>query len=298
MPAVRVKPAVTTIDPTELEALRTYVVRLAYRMLGSAADAEDVAQEAFVRWSRADDCDTVRMPRAWLTRTATRLCLDRIRATQRAREEYVGPNLPEPYLEASPDPLELDESLSLALLATIQRLRPAERAVFLLHDVFGHPFEEVADALDLRADHCRQLAVRAREHLQVERIRSDATPEVVHQLTEAFFAAIEEGATDRLRTVLAEGVVLRADGGGKVPAVPVPLEGVEAVTRFLDRVLAKPRPSPVQHRRRVWFNGAPGVVVTDAAGAPQTAFWFSVHAGRIQAIYAQRNPDKLAALRG
>ena len=158
----------------DLDADHAHVMRLAYRMLGSVVDAEDVAQECFLRLERADP-GALRSRRAWLSKTASRLCIDRLRARARRREEYVGIDLPEPFVDGEPG--ERDDTLSYALLATLQRLAATERAVFLLHDVFDHPFDEVAAMLDLRTDHCRQLAVRARKSLQLDAVRSDARPE-------------------------------------------------------------------------------------------------------------------------
>ena len=185
----------------------------------------------------------------------------------------------------------------MALLATVQRLGPTERAVFLLRDVFGYGFDEVAEILDLRVDNCRQIAVRARRHLRVDAVRGEASRESVERVTAAFFDAIQSGDVAALARTLSEDVVLRSDGGGKVPAALRPIAGVDDVVDFLVAVLVEPRPSPVRHRRRVWFNGGPGVLVTDAEGEPVTAFQLDVAGGRVRGIYAQRNPDKLAAFR-
>jgi RNA polymerase sigma-70 factor, ECF subfamily len=277
-------------DQAELRADRAHVVRLAYRMLGSVSDAEDVAQECFVRLESTSPAE-LRSRRAWLTTAASRLCIDRLRARERRREEYVGVDLPEPFLDE--ELREWDDSLSLALLATVQRLNATERAVFLLHDVFDHPFDEVGAMLELRTDHCRQLAVRARKHLQLGAVRTDASPSEVERLTEAFFRAIEEGEMSELRDLLGEDVELRSDGGGRVAAALLPIYGRDRVLRFLQGVLTKWPPSPGESRRATWFNGAPGVLVCDADGAPITAFQFLVVGGRILGIYAQRNPDKL-----
>ncbi|MCR9245121.1 MAG: RNA polymerase sigma factor SigJ [bacterium] len=276
----------TEVDRFESE--RQFLSRLAYRLLGSVADAEDVVQEAFLRWRSADRAD-VADPRAWLTRACTRLCLDRIRATKRQREQYVGEWLPEPLIEDGTH--ELDETLSMALLRTVERLPATERASFLLHDVFGYEFTEVAAILDLQPANCRQLAARARRNLRTgRRRRVDAT--TVRRLSEAFFAAIGDGDLDRLHGVLAEDVVLYSDGGGKVPAARIPVVGVGKVANFFVAVFAR---EPDSDFDEVWFNGAPGIVVRQA-GRPVSAFQFDVVDGRIAGIYVQRNPDKLGVL--
>ncbi len=283
------------LQDSELHDDHAYLVKLAYRMLGSVSDAEEVAQEAFTRWysAGAPEVDSLR---AWLTRTATRLCLDRLKSSARKREQYIGDELPEPLLLDPGRQSEIDDTLSMALLAAIQRLTPSERAVFLLHDVFDYRFDEVAQVLELRPEHCRQLAVRARRSLRLDRVRSDPDPEAVDRLTHAFFHAIESGEVQQLEDLLSADVVFRSDGGGEVPATPKPIHGREAVIHFLERVLMRTEPSPVLHRRRVWFNGSPGTVLTDADGRPLTAIQFQIQDGRICGLFAQRNPRKLAGL--
>lgn len=279
----------------EFERERRYLSRLAYRLLGSVADAEDAVQETFLRWRRSDE--EVTEPRAWLTRTCTRLCIDRIRASERRREEYVGEWLPEPLVEdAGP---ELDETLSMALLRTVERLPATERASFLLHDVFGYEFTEVGEILGLQPANCRQLAVRARQHLRDGPRRSapgsasgGSNEATVRRLGEAFFAAIGDGDLERLQGVLAADVVLYSDGGGKVAAARVPVVGAPKVAAFFVSVFAR---EPESELDAIWFNGAPGVVVRQA-GRPVSAFQFEVAAGRIVGIYVQRNPDKLGTL--
>lgn len=279
-------------DVEEFEGERAYLEQLAYRLLGSVADAEDAVQETFLRW-RGAGLPKLDSPRAWFTRTCTRLCLDRLKSAQRTREEYPGEWFPEPWLGGqAEDRSELDESLSLALLSTIQRLKPAERAAFLLHDVFGYAFGEVAEILQLQVSHCRQLAVRARGHLDRGAVRSDADPETVERLNRAFFGAIESGDLNGLREVLCADVVFRSDGGGKAPAALRPVEGAEKVLRLLKGIFLK-APTPTQVSLRwPWFNGAPGVLVLEGE-RPVTAFQFQVRGERIAAIFAHRNPDKL-----
>ncbi|MCB1034219.1 MAG: RNA polymerase sigma factor SigJ [Acidobacteria bacterium] len=279
----------TTAEDFQRE--RPYLVRLAYRMLGSVADAEDVVQQSFLRWLSAG-CPALDSPRAWFTRTCVRLCLDRLKSARHEREQYVGEWLPEPILDREERGPEVDETLSMALLLTIQRLRPAERAAFLLHDVFDYEFKEVAEILDLEPAYCRQLAVRARRHLEGEAVRSEEDAETVHRLSKTFFEALASGDLGALQSLLAEGVVLRADGGGRVAAARRPLFGRPKVLRFLEGVFVKPRPRPRLELRASWFNGAPGFLVCDD-GRPVSAFHFRILDGLIQDIFIQRNPEKL-----
>ncbi len=275
------------------DAHRAYLHRLAYRLLGSVADAEDAVQETFIRF-QASGGSEIHAPRAWLARTCTRLCLDQLKSAHRTRVAYVGEWLPEPLIEADGDKERVDESLSIALLVAIERLRPTERAVFLLHDVFDHTFEEVAAILDLEPANCRQIASRARKALGEPRVRAKVAAEDVSRITGAFFAAIDSGDVAALTSMLAEGVVLRADGGGKASAAPRPLHGPD-VGAFLEAVFI--RACQVFERREVWFNGAPGVVLV-ADGKPVAAFHFEIAEGRIRGIFVQRNPDKLRGFEG
>lgn len=270
---------------------RSYLERLAYRILGSLADAEDVVQETFLRWETSDKPELV-SERAWLTRTCTRLCLDVLKSAHRKRVSYVGEWLPEPLVGDVGAKERIDESLSFALLTSIERLRPTERAVFLLHDVFDHPFEEVAEILDLEAANCRQIATRARKALGETRVRSQTPAEEISRIADAFFAALDSGDVSALTQVLASDVVMHTDSGGKVRALLEPLAGAADVAAFFDAVFI--RTGAVFDRRVVWFNGAPGMVLSKD-GALVSAFQFDVVDGRIQGIFVHRNPDKLAA---
>ena len=277
---------------TDFERHRRFLTRLAYRLLGSVSDAEDIAQETFVRWNAAG-CPVLRTPRAWFTRTCTRLALDRLKSAQRQREQYVGEWLPEPLLaDEREDRSELDDTLSMALLMTVQRLRPTERAAFLLHDVFAYEFTEVAEILDLEPAHCRQLAARARKRLHERRPQPRADEATVRRLSAAFFSAIESGDLQGLHAVLAEDVALHTDGGGKVSATRRPITGVTAVARFFHRIFRATADDA--EVREAWFNGAPGALVHER-GQLVSAFQFHVENARIAGIYVQRNPDKLQA---
>ncbi|MBX2850181.1 MAG: sigma-70 family RNA polymerase sigma factor, partial [Phycisphaeraceae bacterium] len=241
---------------TPLSEDQAYIRGLAYRMLGSVSDAEEVAQEAVVRWLSAGRPE-VRSMRAWLTKAATRICLDRLKSAARRREHYVGDNLPEPLVTSdAAERAEVDETLSMALLVTLQRMRASERAVFLLHDIFGYRFHEVGDIIGLGPEHCRQLAVRARRSLRTEGVRDGATPEQIGRLSAAFFDAVRLGDERGLCEVLSEDVVFRSDGGGKVAASPRPIRGRDRVVGFLLQVVRGPDGTQASRREILWLNGA------------------------------------------
>ncbi len=279
----------------DFEQHRTYLTQLAYRMLGTVAEAEDIVQEAYLKW-HASGQPELRNVRAWFTRVCTRLCLDRLKSSQRTRENYTGEWLPEPLQPRSDGGREeLDETLSMALLATMQKLKPAERAAFLLHDVFDYEFPDVAEILELQPAHCRQLASRARQHLRSGPVRYSTDKESVERVTQAFFEALASGDLKTLRTVLSEDVVLQTDGGGKVSAARHPIHGLEKVLRFFDRIFISARnPAPVDPKH-TWFNGAPSTLLMDA-GQVVSAFQLQVTDDQIQSIHVQRNPDKLDRL--
>ncbi len=274
------------------EEHREHLVMLGYRMLGTVAEAEDIAQETYLRWSQAGEPE-LQSPRAWLTRTCTHLCIDQIKAARRDRETYVGEWLPEPIMKSGDDD-EVDDSLSMALLVAIQCLKPTERAAFLLHDVFGYDFNEVGSILGRESASCRQLAVRARKRL-AERETSPAAPketdpQTISRVTDAFFEAVRSGELDGIRAILTEDAVLHSDGGGKVAAVIRPVEGGDAVARFLEGIFRKRR--HLLDTEDLWINGAPGKLLRDG-DEPATVFQIEVTGGLVSAIYAQRNPDKL-----
>jgi RNA polymerase sigma-70 factor (ECF subfamily) len=276
----------------DFERERPFLVQLAYRMLGSVQDAEDVVQETWVRWQQQGR-PPLATPRAWFTRVCSHLCIDRLRAAERSGERYFGEWLPEPWVDPAPR-RELDDTLSQALLRTLHRLSPAERAVFLLHDVFGYEFTEVGAMLELDAANCRQLAVRARQHLDAAPRRPQRAPDV-ERLGAAFFGALRDGDLDGLRQVLRDDVVLTSDGGGRATAVHYPLVGAERVLRFFDRVFVRTGGSAMVVVEPAWWNGAPGFLLRDASGVVTAAYQFELADGRIAAILVQRNPDKLRA---
>jgi RNA polymerase sigma-70 factor (ECF subfamily) len=297
--------ASATPDPAaSFEQYRRRLLGLAYRMLGSMSDAEDAVQETYLRW-HATDRNNVRDPRAFLMTTATRICLDLLTSARVRREEYAGPWLPEPVVDTAalaPDSAtELAEDVSIALLLTLDRLSPLERAAFLLHDVFDLSFSEVATALDRGEAACRQLAARARAHVRQVRPRGAATPlrsgeiDARHaELMSAFVRATGSGDLNALKHLLANDVRVITDGGGKVAAALNVLDGADRVARFLIGATRKGWREDFTLRFAT-INGLPGVVVDAPEGPVQTAA-FEIEGGVIRALYVVRNPDKLRHL--
>jgi RNA polymerase sigma-70 factor, ECF subfamily len=273
------------------DPLRPRLVRIAYRMLGSVADAEDIVQEAFIRWLNSDRA-AVKTPEAYLRRVVTRLCLDQLKSARQRRETYIGPWLPEPMVEAEEE--EADD-ITLPLMVALERLSPLERAAFLLHDVFGVAFEEIAETIGREATTCRQLASRARTHLRAERPRFPVAKEHGLAIAQAFFAASRKGDMGQLRTLLADDVTLYADGGGKVNASTVPIAGIEKVIALHASFAPTFAADPSRVLRYGLINGLPGFVTTEHDGVLQTTA-FEIADGKIVAIYVTRNPEKLRHL--
>ena len=274
--------AAASFDP-----LRPRLIRIAYRMLGSVADAEDVVQDAFLRWLGADR-DAVSEPEAYLRRVVTRLALDQLKSARRRRETYIGPWLPEPVVEAAEDNI---DDVTLPLMIALDRLSPLERAAFLLHDVFGVGFEEIAETIGREPAACRQLASRARTHVRAARPRFPLPKERGLEIAAAFFSASRSGDTDRLRSLLAADVAFYSDGGGKRPAASRPIVGLDAVTRFHGSLASLFARAPSQIVRYGFVNGLPGFVTIERDGAQTTAL--EIEGDKIVAIYVMRNPDKL-----
>jgi RNA polymerase sigma-70 factor, ECF subfamily len=286
------------------EPYRRRLLGLAYRMLGSMADAEDAVQETYLRW-HACDRDKVREPGAFLMTTITRICIDMLTSARARREEYVGPWLPEPVLDTAalaPDSrTELAEDLSIALLLTLDLLSPLERAAFLLHDVFDYSFSEVAATLDRSDAACRQLAVRARAQVRAARPRgviplpgSGKLDSKQEELLSTFVAATRSGDLAALTRLLASDVRVVTDGGGKVPAALNVLNGADHAARFLVGTARKGWREDFTLRFAA-INGLPGVIVEAPEGLVQTTA-FEVEGGVVQALYVVRNPDKLQHL--
>ncbi|MCB5174560.1 sigma-70 family RNA polymerase sigma factor [Microvirga lenta] len=269
--------------------LRPRLVRLAYRMLGSMAEAEDIVQEAWLRWHGADRA-AVRDPAAFLSRTVTRLCLDHLKSARVWRETYIGPWLPEPVFDG--DAEEGGDDLSLSLMMALERLSPLERAAFLLHDVFGVGFDEIAATLGREPAACRQLAARARRNVRAARPRFPVPEDEGQRMVEAFFAASRSGDLQGLQALLAENVVAYTDGGGIKNAALNPLLGIRRVAGLLVGVARKTgfvKP-PVLYRGLI--NGLPGFATLEAGDTLQTTA-LQIEGGRITAIYVVRNPEKL-----
>jgi RNA polymerase sigma-70 factor (ECF subfamily) len=293
------------------EPWRRRLLGLAYRMLGSLSDAEDAVQETYLRWHGADR-NKVLDPKSFLMTTTARLCLDMLTSARARREEYVGPWLPEPVLDTAalaPDSgAERAEDLSVALLLTLDRLSPLERAAFLLHDVFDFSFSEVAAALDRNEAACRQLAARARTHVRETRPRGAVAPPArSHQIDAkheklmfAFVAAARSGDLAGLTQMLASDVRILTDGGGKVSAALNVIQGADRTARFLVGVTSKGWRDDLT-LRAVTLNGLPGLIVYGPEGTVQTTA-FEIEDHLIRALYVVRNPDKLrhlpAATRG
>ncbi|HVW91667.1 MAG TPA: sigma-70 family RNA polymerase sigma factor [Devosia sp.] len=273
------------------EPARPRLIGVAYRMLGSLADAEDVVQDAFLRWLGTER-ERVAEPEAYLVRTVTRLCLDLLHSARRRRETYIGPWLPEPVLETDED---VESDVTLPLMMALERLSPLERAAFLLHDVFGMAFEEIAAAIGRDMAAARQLAARARQHVHEDRPRFAVDRQRGLDLASAFFDAAQSGDLGHLKSMLAADVTFVADGGGKRPAGPEPLIGREAVLAFLDRLATLIRSRPSELVRYGMINGLPGFVTREGDGELQTTA-LDIRNGEIVAIYIMRNPDKLRRL--
>lgn len=286
---------------TTFDEHRSLLFSIAYRMLGSVADAEDVLQETFVRWQRANPAGEggVRSPRAYLSSIVTRLCIDHLRAAKARREEYVGPWLPEPLSTgpASSDAAEkvvLEESLSMAFLVLLESLTPTERAVFLLREVFDYEYAEVASLVGKTEANCRQIARRARQAVAARRPRFERSPEREQRLTREFLEACAAGDLEGLISLLSEDVTLYSDGGGKVVAARNPINGPENVSRFLLGIFDKFPPGTTVHPREI--NGRPSFVGYLADGTPQGAVTFETSQARIRAIHIVVNPEKLGGI--
>lgn len=280
--------AAASFDP-----LRPKLIRIAYRMMGSVADAEDVVQEAFLRWFDADRA-AVREPEAYLRRVVTRLCLDQLKSARRRRETYIGPWLPEPVVETAQD--EIDD-VTLPLMLALERLSPLERAAFLLHDIFGIGFDEIAATIDRDAAACRQLASRARSHVRAARPRFDLPKEHGLQIAAAFFAASRHGDMQQLGSLLAADVTAYADGGGKARTAMQPIVGLDQVMQVHTALASLFAKSMSQLVRYGFINGLPGFVTIEEGDTLQTTA-LQIEDGKIVAIYVMRNPDKLRHLGG
>ena len=274
------------------ESQRPRLFGLAYRMLGSVADAEDVVQDAFLRWRSAEG--DVRNAKAFLTTVVTRLSIDRLRVARHERESYLGPWLPEPLVteDASPEAqAELAESLSLAFLALMESLQPIERAVFLLHEAFQYSHDEIAAIVEKTPENCRQILSRARKQLGAGRPRFQPRLEEQRALVEQFMHTCQTGDVPALVAMLVEDAEFRGDGGGKARAARVPIRGADKVARLLCGLARKASPTVVV--RLIKINGQLAMVRYDGGATLDATLFDFAPDGRIRAIHSIRNPDKL-----
>ena len=282
------------------EELRPLLLSIAYRMVGSVTEAEDLVQDAYLRLHRSVAAgEVIESPKAYLSAIVTRLAIDHLRSARVRREQYVGPWLPEPLLTGeAPDPAEHAEtadSLSMAFLVLLESLSPVERAVFLLREVFGFAYDEVAGVVDKTEDNCRQIAARARRHVEARRPRFEATRGQKDELAKRFFAAVREGDLDGLMELLAADAVMMADGGGKAPAIRQPLHGSEPVARLLVDLARWLRGVEV-HIRPAEINGQPGAIISDRDGRILNVLSLDIADGRVRTIRGILNPEKLRHL--
>jgi RNA polymerase sigma-70 factor, ECF subfamily len=290
------------VRPTDeiYQELRPLLFSIAYRMVGSVGEAEDIVQEAFLRFHRAQtEGEEIDSPKAFLSTVTTRLSIDYLRSARAQREEYVGAWLPEPLVT---DPkadtaqhAETADSLSLAFLVLLESLTPVERAVFLLHDVFGYDYDQVSDVVGRTKDNARQLAVRARRHVDERRPRFEASREERQRLADRFFEAVEEGDTESLVGMLAHDVVVYGDGGGKGPSWRRPIYGRDNVSRLLLSLRDQWTKVGVT-LRRTEINGQPGAMFLDRDGGLINVFSLDIVDGTVQTIRSIINPDKLGHL--
>jgi RNA polymerase sigma-70 factor, ECF subfamily len=280
--------------------LRPLMFSIAYRMLGSVGDAEDIVQEAFLRYHQAvRDGGTVGSPRAFLATVTARLAIDSLRSARSRREAYVGPWLPEPLLaDPAADPARQAadaDSLSMAFLLVLERLNPVERAVFLLHEVFGYGYREVAGIVGKSESNCRQLAARARRHVSDSKPRFEVSRAEQEELVSRFFAALSGGGVDALASLLADDIVIYGDSGGVPPSWPGPIAGVARVARLL-HALARQIRDYGARVERAEVNGGPGAVLHDPHGGILGVLSLEMTAGRVRVIRSVVNPAKLGHL--
>ncbi|WP_136657699.1 sigma-70 family RNA polymerase sigma factor [Nitratireductor sp. XY-223] len=280
------------------EAERGRLTGLAYRMLGSMTDAEDVVQDAWLRWDGATRQD-ISKPGAYLSRIVTRLCLDRLKQARHRREVYVGPWLPEPVLSdpaaaGEPD-LMVEKDISYALMLALERLSPLERAAFILYDIFDMPFGEIATVLGRGEQACRQLASRARAHIRKSRPRFKVPPDEADSVAAAFFAASKSGDLNALGRLLAENAELHSDGGGRKLAALNVIYGARKVARFYAGLARKPAYRPPLWSRRMRINGLPANLTIEADGSRQVTL-VELDGSTVVSVYLVCNPDKIEPL--
>ena len=280
-----------TAEEAVYEDLRPLMFSIAYRMVGTASDAEDLVQEAFLRFHREIGAGTIiDSPKAWLSTVTTRLAINFLQSARMCRESYVGPWLPEPLMTDQEDlsqHVETADSISLAFLVVLESLDPVERAVFLLRDVFGYGFDEIAAVIGKSEANCRQIAVRARRQVDERRPRFETSREKRFEISARFFDAVAGGDLDGLVSMLAADAVAYTDGGGKARAVAQPIHGPEEIAHLFF-------PARALRARLVEINGQPGALMLDRRGRPQVVITLDIVDNRVQTVHAISNPDKLA----
>ena len=277
------------------ERYRSLLFSIAYRMLGSVMEAEDVVQEAFLRWQEASGRE-IRLPKSYLSKIVARLSIDRLRSAKARREEYLGPWLPEPIVTGEGSDLAgaLDETLSMAFMVLLESLTPVERAVFLLREVFDYDYAEIAPLVGKSEDNCRQISRRARRSVAARCPRFESSPEQEERLMDSFLEACMSGDMEGLLALLSEDATLWSDGGGKTRAALNPIYGADRVARFFFGILRKAPPGLVVRRASV--NGRPGFIGYFEDGRPQSVTTFDVAEGSIQGIRLVVNPEKLGSV--
>jgi RNA polymerase sigma-70 factor (ECF subfamily) len=285
----------------EIEEQRQLTFGIAYRMTGSVSDAEDIGQEALLRLERARrEGEALSSPRAWLSTVTTRLAIDHMRSARVRRESYVGPWLPEPLLtEEGPGPADRAEdadTVSQAFLVLLETLSPVERAVFLLRDIFGYDYLQIAEAVGKGEENCRQIATRARKHVEARQARFETDRRHADELLDRFLEASESGDVEALKEVLAADAVVYSDGGGRVSAARRPFSGAERIARFMVRVTRRRPAAAGFRRRRTRVNGQPGQLLITPDGTVSDVLSVEVADGLIRAIRIVRNPEKLRHL--
>lgn len=281
-------------DPA-VESYRPLLFSIAYRMLGSVMDAEDIVQEAYLRYHRADPSE-IASPKAWLTTIVTRLCINQLNSARHQRESYIGPWLPEPLLTDSSsaqaaDQSSIHESISMAFLVMLEQLSAAERAVFLLREIFDFEYDEIAVMIEKSEEACRQLFSRAKKHILDHRPRFDARPEEHLRMVQRFIAAVTEGDVEGLTSLLAQDVVVWTDGGGKVFAARQPIYGRELAARF---ILGTRQFAPAGFWLEIaWINGQPAIVIRTAEGQAFVVILLHADDTQVKTFYIIGNPDKL-----
>lgn len=278
------------------EAHRSSLFRLAYGMLGRVAPAEDAVQEAFLRWQK-QDIQKINSHQAYLATIVNRICLDEIKSARNRREQYIGPDLPEPILmdhdsDIPDEEMELAESLSMAMLVVLDQLTPVQRAVFILREIFDYDYDTIADIVQKSESHCRKIAQRARDQIQNHQPRFQKNHAEQQQLVGAFLEAVEDGDLSEIESMLAEEAILYSDGGGKVTAARKPVAGAAKIAKFLVGIQKQVPAETEWSIERKQVNGEPGMIVR-MDGELYNVWSFHVEEGRIQSIYTVLNPDKL-----